>query len=63
MTITEAHASRRLERQTVRIADKSCCGSGVPSVDGFQIDDGCVAAKVEDVLADAAVASATSLLS
>jgi hypothetical protein len=42
-----------LEGQTVRIADKSCCGGGVPAVDGFEIDDGGVAAKAEDVFADA----------
>ena len=52
-----------LERQTVRITDKSGGGGGVPAVDGFEIDDGGVAAKVEDVFADTAVASATSLLS
>lgn len=52
-----------LERQTVRIADKSRSDGGLPAVDSFEIDDGSVSAKVEDVFSNAEVASAPSLFS
>jgi hypothetical protein len=56
-----APAHELLERRTVRLSGKSGRGAEV-SMDGFEIDDGGVASKVEEVLSDAEVARTTALL-
>lgn len=54
--------STLLERQTVRIHDESS-GCRATPVDGFEIYDGGVPSKVEDVLANAVITGAAALLS
>ena len=56
-------ATGLLERQTVRIPWKSRGRGCATPVNGFEIHDGGMPAKVEYVLADAVVTRATSLLS